>query len=449
MPQPGLAEHVEMDRILRAVLHAADPGAALVRSWPVNTEERSRMQGCVLVAAGKASVAMACAAVERCGLKPALGIVVGPPGSRWPPPASLIGIGVRLMEADHPLPSQRNLLAAQAVLDAARMASSRKIALVCLLSGGASAHLTIPERGITLSDVRVVTETMLRAGATIHELNTVRRHCERLKGGGMARAAAPSPVWSFVLSDVVGEPPPLETIASGPTAPDPTTYADALAALEARGAAEIAPALTAHLKEGVRGKRPETVKPGDELLARVRNIVIGSNTLAVVAASEEARSIGLRVVEARLGVEGEARVVGRAFAERLIAARREVGGTVCIIWGGETTVTVRGQGSGGRNQEAAAGAALRIAGEEGVCIACLGTDGVDGVAPQGQPGAAGAVVTGRTVESGRASGVDLERALELNDTYPALKGLGAQIVTGPTGTNVNDVMIGVAGPAGV
>lgn len=450
MPQPQFEDHpAHVRRFIDAALAAADPAGALLRAWKDLPPADRPAQPCVLVAAGKASVPMARAVIEGQLVKPAVGVVVVPAGS--PPPPSLAAAGLRVMEADHPLPSQRNLIAAQAVLDAGRIASSRGIPLIVLLSGGASAHLTFPERGLTLSDVRVLTDALLRSGATIREINTVRKHIERLKGGNLARAASPSPVFAFILADVLGEPPPLDVIASGPTAPDPTTYADALEVLERRAVVAPAPILE-RLRAGAKGKHPETLKDPDEIRAKIHNSVIGSNGLAVSAAADAARSLGFHIAEARLNVDGEAAEVGEQFAQRLLELRAAASGPIALIWGGETTVTARGPGSGGsggagsggRNQEVALAAAVRLADQQNVVVAAFGTDGIDGVAPPGEKPAAGAIVTGRTAARARGAVIDLRAALTGHDTFPALKRLGAHIHTGPTGTNVNDLMAALA-----
>lgn len=471
MPQPAFAEHVaHINALIGAALDAADPYKALVRVWTDLGSAGGGMRTvlpkdtpCVLVSAGKASVAMARAAVEACGVKPAVGVIVVPAGSACPPSLSAAGggaSGLRFMEADHPLPSQRNLIAAQAVLDAARIASSRALPLVVLLSGGASAHLTFPERGMTLSDVRITTDALLRSGATIREINTVRKHVERLKGGNLARAASPLPVFTFILSDVPGEPPPLDVIASGPTAADPTTFKDALAVLERRAIPIPAPMLD-HLRAGIKGQRTETLKPGDRVCENIHNHVIGSSSLAVAAAAEAARGLGFHIAEARLNVEGEARAVGEDFATRALALRQSSSRAQAIIWGGETTVThrsirppadgvssVRSQGAplsafGGRNQELALAAAVRIGDQQNIALAAFATDGIDGVAPPGEKPAAGALVTGRTAAAARdaAPPIDLRAALDAHDSYAALKKLRAQFTIGPTGTNVNDLLI--------
>jgi hydroxypyruvate reductase len=307
-----------VDGVVRAVLVAAEPGAALRRAWPPDEAERATLAGAVLLAAGKASVAMARAAVEELGVKGGGGVVVGPAGSRAP--ASFASAGLRLFEADHPLPTQRNMIAAQAVADAARLASSRKLPVVLLLSGGASAHLTLPERGLTLSDVRAVTDALLKAGATIGELNAVRKRIEMLKGGGLARLAAPSGVYVFVLSDVLGDR--VDVIGSGPAAEDATTDEGALDVLASRGVEGAAPNVVEFLRKRVKAKGLGMGGPPRAPVTNSVHTVVGSNAMAVEAARRQLEAAGFVIEEARSGVEGEAAEMGRLLAERVLGVRR-------------------------------------------------------------------------------------------------------------------------------
>jgi hydroxypyruvate reductase len=319
--------------------------------------------------------------------------------------------------------------------------------LLLLLSGGASALLPAPAGDVTLADKAAVTSLLMRAGATIGELNTVRKHLSRLKGGGLARAASPARVVCLALSDVVGDD--LSTIASGPTVPDPTTYADALAVLAGRGVLDGVPAaVRGHLEAGVRGSVPETPKPGDPLFRRVTTRIVGSNRVSVAAASRQARRLGLRPVVLTTRLEGEAREAARV----LVAVLRECVETghpaappVCLLAGGETTVTVLGDGHGGRNQELVVSAALPLAGFPGpAVVASLATDGVDG-----RSDAAGGVADDKTLE--RASGLGLAPPgvfLASSDSNGFLAPLGDLIVIGPTGTNVVDLTVLLAGKRG-
>jgi glycerate 2-kinase len=390
-------------------------------------------KGRVLVlAAGKAAPAMAAAAEAVLGSLLTEGLAVsnaaGPPLRR-----------VRLLLAGHPLPDARGLAAAVAVETLVHGLTGDDLVLV-LLSGGASALLPAPVEGVTLADKAAVTSQLMRAGAGISELNTVRKHLSRLKGGGLARAASPARVVALVLSDVVGDD--LSTIASGPTVPDPTTYADALRILSDRGIrSSVPPTALRHLEAGARGEVPETPKPGDRAFRRVRTRIIGSNRISVEAAAREARRQRLRPLVLTTGLEGEAREVARA----LVAILRECVDSghpaeppVCLLAGGETTVTVRGEGRGGRNQEIAVAAAAALASfpVEAV-VAALATDGIDGASE-----AAGGVADRTSVARAAALGLAPPAAfLAASDSSGFLAPLGDLIVTGPTGTNVVDLAV--------
>lgn len=431
--------------VLEAVLHAVDAGDALVRHWPASEEIAAALRGGVLVAAGKASLPMVRAAVDRLGVRPSVGVMLVPAGSKAPP--SLNAAGLRIFEVDHPLPTQRNLIAARAMGDAARLASSRKLPLLVLLSGGASAHMTVPDRGLTLSDVRTVTDLLLKSGASIEEINTVRQCCETLKAGGLARLAAPTPVRAFILSDVLGgaeDTDPIGLIASGPTADVVRSPAHALRVLEARGLIDAAPNIAIHLSALVKSA------PMVPAVANAINTVIGSNVLAVMAAREALEGMGFGIVETRFSVEGDAAARGREMAELMM---RHVSGSkpAAAVWGGETTVRVTTPGSGGafggRNQQGALAAAITLRGKPGVSVMCFATDGVDGNTPPVKPVHAGAIVTGETAAIAARAGVEAAAALAGFDSYRFAAAGEAAIKTGPTGTNVNDIWVGLAWPS--
>jgi glycerate 2-kinase len=390
-------------------------------------------RGRVLVlAAGKAAPAMAAAAEAVLGDGLADGLAVSnAPGPRL--------VRTRLILAGHPLPDARGVDAARAVEAMVGGLAAEDVVLV-LLSGGASALLPAPVSGVSLADKVEVTSRLLRAGATITELNTVRKHLSRLKGGGLARAAAPARVVTLVLSDVVGDD--LSTIASGPTVPDPTTYADARRILDERGLASAVPAsVLRHLEAGRRAEVAETPKPRDPVFRRVRTRLIGGNRISVAAAAGEATRQGLRAVVLTTRLEGEAREVARALVAILrecVESGMPAPPPVCLLAGGETTVTVRGDGRGGRNQEMAVAAADLLASfpVEAV-VATLATDGLDGTSD-----AAGGVADRTSVARARALGLAPPAAfLAANDSSAFLAPLGDLIVTGPTGTNVVDLAV--------
>ncbi len=386
-----------------------------------------------VLGAGKAGAAMAQAAEAALGELPiwqgGLVIVKDPPAA--PGPAT-----IELVQAGHPLPTARGVEAAQRISALARAGGPHDLVLV-LISGGGSALLADPAPGLTLDVIGAVTNRLLRAGATIGELNTVRKHLSALKGGQLAGRAAPATVVALILSDVVGSP--LDVIASGPTVPDPSTYGDALAVLdryELRGA--IPAAARTHLEQGAAGTIPEPPKPGDPLFERVITHIVGDNRRAALAAVEAARALGLHAALLSTYIEGEAREVGRVLAgiaKELHAGDYPLPRPACLVAGGETTVTVRGDGMGGRNQEVALGAALALDGWGAqVAVATLATDGGDGSGD-----AAGAFANGTTLARARAAGLDAQAALAANDSFHFWQALGDAVVTGPTGTNVNDL----------
>lgn len=421
--------------LLHAALAAADP-ARLVEATLGSFPSPSRIWH--VAAAGKASLPMLAAATRLWGPSIAQGVCLcsSPPGES----VVLTRGPIRILEVDHPIPTPRNLNAAGAVLDfVARIPSEDRLLL--LLSGGASAHLCLPRRPVTLPQLADITDALLRAGAPIQNLNAVRKHCEVLKGGGLARACTAGGILTLILSDVLGDP--LDVIGSGPTAPDPTTFADALAILKRRALLEAVPAVTAHLRRGLAGAEAETAKPGDYLWARVDNRVIGNNRLALDAACAETSRLGYALADRREAVEGEAADFGRELAAAAKALQISGATRSCIAWGGETTVTVGpAPGRGGRNQELALAAAIALEAHPGITIVSFATDGRDGPTD-----AAGAVVDAETCARIRAAGIDPADALARHDSHTALGAAAVLLRTGPTGTNVNDLMVAlVDGP---
>lgn len=378
---------------------------------------------------------MAAAAEAVLGNRVTLGVAVAQA------PAARRLVRTPLLLASHPLPDARGLRAARAV-EAAVCGLGKDDVVLALLSGGASALLPAPVRGISLRDKQLVTARLLRAGASIGEINTVRKHLSRLKGGGLARLAQPAEVRALVLSDVVDDD--LSTIASGPLSPDPTTYRDALGVLHGHRIL-IPRTVLQHLEAGAMGRATETPKPGDPAFDRVRVRIVGSNRLVRHAAAAEARRRGFRtrIVDDRL--EGEARVAGVRLAERLRreAARLRPGtAPVCLIAGGETTVKVRGTGRGGRNLElVTAAAAVLATAKAAALVASMATDGLDG-----NSGASGGFVDSSTTSRAERMGLAApERFLDRNDTASFLEPLGDLIRTGPTGTNLLDLTLLLAG----
>jgi hydroxypyruvate reductase len=391
------------------------------------TADLADVRRVIVLGCGKAGAAMARATEAILGDRIAEGFVVVKDGYTLPTRR------VALSEAGHPVPDRRGEAAAQRILALAQAAGPRDL-IVLLVSGGGSALLPAPAPPVTLEEKQDVTRRLLGAGATIGELNAVRKHLSVLKGGQLARAAAPATVLALLLSDVIGDP--LDVIASGPTAPDPTTFGEALDVLTRRGIVDrVAPSVRHRLRAGARGEIPETPKPGDPLFAGVTHVVVGNNRLVVDAAAGAAGRLGYRPRTATAALEGEARQAALA----LLAQARSLPRPACLIAGGETTVTVRGPGRGGRCQEFALAAALAFRPDDDLTVLAAGTDGTDGPTD-----AAGAVVDAETIEKGRALGLDPERALTDNDANTFLRAGGDLIVTGPTNTNLLDLYIVLA-----
>jgi hydroxypyruvate reductase len=417
-------EHI--GSLIEAVRLACDP-RVLTEAAMRGSEVCGRPAG--IIAVGKAAGAMLAAAEDLVG-QPYEFVAVEPVGTARP----------RMYTADHPLPTERNIEAASRVLAAAREWADprgRFDSIVVLVSGGASALLTLPDGPLTLMDVRAVTAELLRAGAPIEDLNAVRKHIERLKGGRLAALCAPIALRVFALSDVRGDR--LDVIGSGPCSPDPSTFADAVGVIDKYGARHASEAVARFLEEGARGERPETPKPGDRVFGRVSHSVVGNNHTAIRAAEAALTGLGFPILSRLSDVQGEAADAGRQLAAWANSDRRR---PAAAVLGGETTVEVGpAAGRGGRNLEAALAGAIDLAGTPGAVIATLATDGVDGPTD-----AAGAVVTGSTVDDGRALGMSASEYLARHDSYTFFEtldkaGIRHLIRTGPTGTNVNDIAV--------
>ncbi len=421
-------------QIFRAALRAGDVGP-LARG-ALQSVDLSRPRRILVVGAGKASGTMAHALEEILGDRITAGLVVVKDGHTAPTKK------IKLVEAGHPIPDERGLRAANEILTLVRSAEADDLVIV-LISGGGSALTPCPAPPITLEEKQVMTRLLLEAGANINQLNAVRKHCSLSKGGRLAQAAAPASVLSLILSDVIGDP--LDVIASGPTAPDQTTFGDALAILDRFALrAKVPRAVLEHLERGARGEIPETPKAGDPLFRRVQNRIIGDNALVVEAALRTAESLGFHAHLLTRSLEGEARQVAKQLVNRALEVRtsgKPVAPPACLIAGGETTVTVRGKGLGGRCQEFALAAALALEGMEDVLVLAAGTDGSDGPTD-----AAGAVADGETVAQGRRRNLDARASLESNDSYRFFSALGNLITTGPTNTNLLDLYLLLVGP---
>ncbi|MBI4908051.1 MAG: glycerate kinase [Acidobacteria bacterium] len=430
--------------ILRAALKAADPVEAVARHLSVDGHSlhvgRQRyslemFQRVFVIGAGKASAAMAVAVERALGRRIHSGLI----NVKYGHVARLRRI--ELNECGHPVP------------DEAGVAGSRRLAamvdgagegdlVICLVSGGGSALMPAPAEPITLAEKQETTRLLLACGATIHEINTIRKHVSSLKGGQLARAAYPATVVTLILSDVIGDN--LDVIGSGPTAPDSSTFSAALAILRKYAILDrVPPAVRERLEQGLEGRIAETPKPGAKELSRTQNVIVGSNRLAVAAAKKHASSLGYRALVLSTAIQGETRDIAgmhAAIAREVRDSGQPLRAPACIISGGETTVTLRGQGKGGRNQEFALAAAIEIEGLRDIVLLSAGTDGNDGPTD-----AAGALCDGQTVARATAAGLNAAAFLADNNSYAYFDAIGDLIRTGPTNTNVMDVRLALIG----
>jgi glycerate 2-kinase len=441
----SLAElRADAREIFMAGLQSADPLEAVLKQLVLTgnclrVAERvydlSEIRHLYIVGCGKAGARMALAMERILADGIASGIVVVKHGYSLPLQR------VRIVEAGHPIPDQAGLEAAQRIANIAQ-ACGEKDLLFVLISGGGSALLPFPVESVTLGDKQRVTDLLLKSGATIQEVNAVRKHISRLKGGRLSELAAPSQVIALILSDVVGNS--LETIASGPTVPDSTTFADCLAIVRRYDLGrQFPPIIMDRLERGARGEIAETPKACAAFFERVQNVIVGSNRLALEAAQTRAQTLGYETRVLPQPVTGESRIVARshvALINELLRHKTPRPQPICFISGGETTVTVRGAGHGGRNQEFALAAAMEIDGLADAVILSGGTDGSDGPTD-----AAGGVVDGSTLARGRARGLNAALFLDGNDSYHFLEATGDLLITGPTFTNVMDLQIMLVG----
>jgi len=443
-------------RILAAALDAVDPAAAVHRYLRRDGNllrageqiyDLAHYQRVLVVGAGKAGAPMARAAAEILGDRLSGGVVLVKEYSETrrqedqeiedtltSPPISL-SPGLLVFGAGHPIPDERGVAGARQIARLLEQTTERDL-VIALISGGGSALLTLPAEGISLAELQALTNILLRCGANINEINTLRKHLDQVKGGGLARLAYPASVITLVLSDVVGSP--LDVIGSGPTVPDTSSFGDAYAVLERYGVVADTPApIVERLRRGMAGALAETLKPGDQRFAGVHNLIVGSNPQAATAALDTARAAGFNTLLLTTFLQAEAREAGRvlaAVARELADSGQPLARPACVIAGGETTVTLRGPGRGGRNQELALAAVADLASLPDVALIALATDGGDGPTD-----AAGAVATGATLERARALGLDPNAHLARNDAYPFFDALGDLLKPGPTETNVNDL----------
>jgi hydroxypyruvate reductase len=424
--------------ILSAALEAVDPVAAVKRHMALRgselligerTYDLDKYHRIYVIGGGKAGGSMAQAAEEILGKH----LTDGTINTKYGYLADTKT--VRIHEAGHPIPDAAGMGGAREMVDLASTASEGDL-VICLISGGGSALMTLPVEGVRLEDMEALTSSLLRCGATINEINTIRKHLSQIKGGNLSRAAYPADVVSLILSDVVGNP--LDVIASGPTVPDSTSFADAYEIVERYDLEEELPSsIIEHLRRGRDGVVPETPKEGDPLFANTYNLIIASNEIAAQAAIEKARNADFHTMLLSTYVEGEAREVAYVFcaiAKEILHSGHPLPRPACVVAGGETTVTIRGEGKGGRNQELALSAAIQLDGLDQTMVVALATDGTDGPTD-----AAGAIADGSTLRRARDKKLLARDYLANNDSYHFFEQLDDLLLTGPTNTNVNDL----------
>ncbi|MEW6146028.1 MAG: glycerate kinase [Thermodesulfobacteriota bacterium] len=426
--------------IFKAGLGAVEPGNAVRKHLGVKEgvfEINGRkytlpdFENIYVIGMGKAAAPMARAVEDILGDRITAGII----NVKYGHTAALKK--VRINEASHPVPDEAGLRGAMEIVSLLGKTGERDL-VIFLISGGGSALLPLPAEGITLGDKQVLTKRLLECGATIHEMNAIRKHVSRVKGGRLARLAYPSALISLILSDVIGDD--LDSIASGPTVPDTSTFADCRNIIAKYGLErKLPPAIVTYIESGMNGGAEETPKPGDSAFSRTQNVVVGSNIAAAMAAKERAAELGYNSLILSTFIEGETGAAAKlhaAVAREIISSGNPAAPPACVISGGETTVTLEGKGTGGRNQEFALASAIDIDGLENVLVLSAGTDGTDGPTD-----AAGAFADGATMERARKLGLDARRHLVENDSYNFFKPLGDLLITGPTNTNVMDLRV--------
>ncbi len=438
---PNPTDREPILRILEAALAAVDPFQAVQAHLQFDGRQLQigdrrytldDYRRILVVGAGKASTPMSQAIEAMLGKRMGQGLVVVKDGhagpTRW----------ISVVEASHPVPDERGVEAGRRILQLAQEATAEDL-VIALISGGGSALLVAPAEGLSLEDLQALNRALLACGASIDEINCLRKHCSAVKGGQLARAVYPATLITLVLSDVVGSP--LDVIASGPTVPDRTTWADAWSIIQRYGLEKKLPeAIIARLRAGLQGVIPDTPKPGDPIFHKAQTIIVADNRVAALAAKEEATRLGYNTLLLSTFIEGEAREVGKVLAalgKEVQASGNPLPTPACLILGGETTVTLNeSPGKGGRNQELALAAALALSGATGIHVASLATDGTDGPTD-----GAGGLVDGTTLSRGQALGLNAETHLLGHDAYSYLEAVYDLLLTGPTQTNVNDLML--------
>ena len=430
--------------IFNAGLKAVDPYVAIKKTLIIKKNileikdkkyDLSNIDNIFVVGMGKASARMAQALEELLGDRIKEGLV----NVKYKHTQALKII--KANEAGHPIPDEAGLEGTKEIIKLLQKTGEEDL-VFCLISGGGSALLCFPAEGISFYDKQHLTQALLDSGATIHEINTLRKKISQVKGGRLVRLVFPSALVSLILSDVIGDR--LDSIASGPTVPDITTFTDCKKILEEYSIQNVIPSsIIDFLEKGIRGEVEDTPKAGDPIFERTQNVIIGSNIQALEAAKQKAADLGYNTVILSSSIEGDTTEAARfhaAIAKEIINTANPLKKPACVISGGETTVKVSGKGLGGRNQEFALASAIGIDGLRETVVLCLGSDGTDGPTD-----AAGAIADGTTLSRSKELGLDARLYLRENDSYNFFKPLGDLIITGPTNTNVMDIRMVLVG----
>lgn len=418
--------------ILEEGLKAANPKSSVKEALRNLKDELNKARRIVVIGFGKASIKMAEGCEEELSDKIYDGAIIAPKGIE----DKKLKI-IKVFEGTHPIPSEVNVESAKKLISVCSNLTSEDL-VICLISGGGSSLLTFPANDISLEEKKLTTDVLLKSGADIREINTIRKHISKVKGGQLLNFLKPAKVVSLILSDVVGDP--IEYIASGPTSPDSSTFKDALSIIKKYNLVNKLPkSVVERIEKGVRGEILETPKPGDEIFNNVKNIIVSNNMKSLVAMEKKASSLGYNTIILTSYAQGESREVGKflcAVIKQISSYDIPIKKPACLILGGETTVTVKGNGKGGRNQELVLSIVLNCKDVKNFVFASIGSDGIDGYTD-----AAGAIADNFSLEDAVNSGLKPEEFLENNDSYNFFKQTRDLIFTGPTGTNVNDFTV--------